>query len=370
MSSLSLSRIPRPYQFALLAVLIVAVLWFAVLHNMVSSSSSESTQTTPPPPTSVHSAHRAALPPASVHHPASETAKGAAHTAPSVTATHRAAGTTRHAATATATHASAAHAATRAGTAAKTKTPPAPGASSHTTIVKEIESQLHENKVVMALFWDPKASLDQFVRGQLKIVGQVSSGTLAVHYAEAKQVAEFGPYTQKVLINETPTILIIKPGGATSTLTGFNDVRSIDQAIAEAANPFASVSEDALTSYRQSVARVCAPVESRFRSLASAFSSTSSPQTVEHTVQRVFAEEAQLIATIRKLPTPAGTDAVLFQKDVRAAEHLFTQLRGIFTRLLTDVRARNTSAAIADLKQLSHVSGGGYEVVAAICPSA
>src|SRR5271155_4167557 len=124
MSSLSLSRIPRPYQFALLAVLIVAVLWFAVLHKMVSSSSSESTTSSAPPPTSVHSPHRA-IAPAVIHHPG-VTVKAGAHGAAGASATHHAVVTTHHVAVVTTKPQTATHAATTAGTAAKPATP-APG---------------------------------------------------------------------------------------------------------------------------------------------------------------------------------------------------------------------------------------------------
>lgn len=367
MSSLSLSRIPRPYQFALLAVLIVAVLWFAVLHKMVSSSSSESTSSSAPPPTSVHSPHRAIAPPLT-HHPG-VTVKAGAHGVVGASPAHRAAATTHHAASATTKPQTATHAAAAAGTASKAATP-APGASTKPTVVKEIESELKENKIVLALFWNPKASLDQFVQRQLKVVAQVSSGVVATHYAQASQVAEFGVYTQKVLINETPTILMIQPGGHTSTLVGYNDVKSITQAIAEAGNPFAAVSENALVQYRQSVAKACAPVEAKVRKeLPTAFSPNASPQQVQQSLHSLLAEEAALIATLRKLPTPAGTDGALLQKDIKAAEHLFAQLRGILTRMVADARSRNTAALVGDIKQLSSVSGGGFEVVADVCPN-
>ncbi len=266
MSSLSLSRIPRPYQFALLAVLIVAVLWFAVLHKMVSSSSSESTTSSAPPPTSVHSPHRA-IAPAVTHRPGVTVKAGAhgvvgassAHHVTVITP-HHVTAITHHAASATTKPQTATHAATTAGTASKPATP-ATGAGNKPTVVKEIESELKQNKIVLALFWNPKASLDQFVQRQLKIVGQLSSGVVATHYAQASQVAEFGSYTQKVLINETPTILMIQRGGHSSTLVGYNDVKSIRQAIVEAGHPFAAV----------------------------------------------LREEAALIATLRELPTPART---------------------------------------------------------------
>jgi len=331
----------------------------------VSSNSSESTISSAPPPTSVHRLHRpAALAP--THR--SGAATKAAQNAAAATAAQRAAALRHAAATATKPQA-ATHAATHASATSKPATP-APGASTKPTVTKEIESQLKENKIVLALFWNPKASLDQFVQRQLKIVAQLASGAVAAHYAQASQVAEFGSYTQKVLINETPTILLIKPGGQTSTLVGFNDVKSIQQAVAEAGNPFAAVSESALSQYRQAVANACAPLEAKVRKeLPTAFSPNASPQEVQRTLHSLLAEEAALLTTLRKLPTPAGTDRALLQKDIRAAERLFAQLRGVLTKMVADARSRNKAALVADIKQLSSVSGGGFEVVADVCPS-
>jgi hypothetical protein len=365
MSSLSLSRIPRPYQFALLAVLLVAALWFLVVQKMVSSSSSETTSPALHAPTNVHRApgattahHPAALTPA---HPAGKTAKPA-----SATASHSAAATSKHAAAASHPVVRTTHVVVTP----KRTTPPS-GAGKQTTVVKEIESELGENKVVLALFWNPAAHLDQYVRGQLKLAGQISSGTVSVHYAQASQVAEFGKYTQKVLINETPTILLITPGGQVTTLAGFNEVKSIEQAISEVANPFAAVPESALFAYRQKVAKVCAPVQARMRNfLPTAFNPHSSEKSVQSALHVMLAEEARLIATLRTMSTPAGTDRVLFAKDVAAAEHMFAQLRSILTGMVGAVRQHNSAALASDISQLTQVSGGGYEVVAAVCPVA
>lgn len=266
MSSLSLSRIPRLYQFALLAVLVVAALWFLVLRNMVSSSSSETPAPAVHPPTNVH---RLAPPPTTApgaHHAAAGSAPATQAHAPATSPTHAPAGASaKHAAAsaksqsastgaahkpATATHAPAATATHAAATthapAAATAKPAAPAAAgagtakgtgvtgSTTPIVNTIDAQLAAKQIVLVLFWQPGSSTDQFVQRELVAAGHLFGNHVALHDALASQVTEFGTYTQKALISETPTIMMITPAKAETTLPGYTTSASIAQAIEEA----------------------------------------------------------------------------------------------------------------------------------------
>jgi hypothetical protein len=56
-------------------------------------------------------------------------------------------------------------------------------------------------------------------------------GRVAVHYVLPAQVGELGTWTAKVLITETPTILMIQPNKALSAVAGFTDERSIEQTL-------------------------------------------------------------------------------------------------------------------------------------------
>jgi hypothetical protein len=246
MSSLSLSRIPRPYQFALLAVLLVGALWFAVLHKMVNSSS----ETTPPPahaPTSVH--HAAGAPGAAAAHP---------HPAPATTPAHRVAATpapkpaTTHAAAAAAVTAH--HAAVTTHHAVVTtkhatvivpkKSAPA-AAGAHPSVpgpapVQAIEQELAAHKLAIVLFWSPGSTTSAFVKSELGAAAHAFGGNVAVHYALPGQVSEYGTFTRKQLITETPTIMLIASSEHVTTLPGYNDAASINQAIEEAGAKHAS----------------------------------------------------------------------------------------------------------------------------------
>ena len=97
-----------------------------------------------------------------------------------------------------------------------------------------VEGELKQGKMVTILFWNPRASVDESVRRELQVVGSTQGGKMAIHNARAAQVGSFGSITRAVQIYQTPTILIVNPRGQTTTLTGLQDVFSIQQAIDEA----------------------------------------------------------------------------------------------------------------------------------------
>jgi hypothetical protein len=251
MSSLSLSHIPRRLQIALLVVLALVVLWVGVLQKMVNSSS---TTTTSSPPASAATPHRhvaaagaagAAATAHAAHHARSHAASSkashhatpAAHAAARHAHSHAGAAAAGAAGAVAVTHAHTTHAATPSHATATTPVPGAThprAAATSPAAVKSIEERLGEGKTVLLLFWDPSAKADQFVHHELEAVGHSLGRSVAVFSAKPTQVGEFGAFTQKVLVTETPTILLITPAKHESTLVGYNEEKSIKQAIAEA----------------------------------------------------------------------------------------------------------------------------------------
>ncbi len=97
-----------------------------------------------------------------------------------------------------------------------------------------VERQLQQGKTVLILFWNPKGSDDAVVHRELPAVQRASHGSVAIHYAAAKQVGEYGAITHAVQVVQTPTLLIVEPHGQTTTITGLTDSFAIGQTIAEA----------------------------------------------------------------------------------------------------------------------------------------
>jgi hypothetical protein len=97
-----------------------------------------------------------------------------------------------------------------------------------------VEAELKQGKIVTILFWNPKATDDAAVHRELQSVGGKLHSSVAVHYALANQVGSFGTITSGVQVYGTPTLLIVNKHGRAQSLTGLPDAYAIEQAIGEA----------------------------------------------------------------------------------------------------------------------------------------
>jgi hypothetical protein len=253
-----MAQLSRPFQIALAAVVLFAVVWFVALNGHGSSSGSTPVASTPAPtPASTPSANPT---PGSTHIEGMTRAVAHAHEA--VAASQRAADksanasaeapshgasttsssttvTTKHGTAHTSTTVVTKHGAAGASATVTTKhvVTPAPHKVASGGIPAQqaaVESELKQGKVVLVLFWNPKGADDQKVHKELQAVSKKLGGKIAVHNAEASQVGSFGSITKAIQVYQTPTILLVNGKGVTSTLTGFTDAFSIEQTIDEA----------------------------------------------------------------------------------------------------------------------------------------
>jgi hypothetical protein len=97
-----------------------------------------------------------------------------------------------------------------------------------------VASELARGKVVLVLFWNPRSSDDRAVDEQVKAAAHTLGGHVVMHTASASQVNSFGSITRDIQVYQTPTLLIVNPRGQVTTLTGYTDAFSIEQAVAEA----------------------------------------------------------------------------------------------------------------------------------------
>ncbi len=215
-----MAQVSRPFQIALAAVVLFAVVWFVALQGHGSSSGSTPVASTPAPTAAAQA--KAAAAPTKVYH-------GAERTSTTVV--------TKHVVHTPVPHKVAAH-----------------GIPAHQAAV---ERELKRGEVAVVLFWNKKGADDVAVREELqillaahheiralghekqvhkllKIVGLELEKKIAVHYASASQVASFGSFTRTVQVYGTPTILIINRHGAVTTLSGLTDAFAIEQTIDEA----------------------------------------------------------------------------------------------------------------------------------------
>jgi hypothetical protein len=254
----AMAQLSRPYQIAFVAMAFLVLVWFVALrgHSSNSSSSASAPAASTPAPIAASKA-KAAAAPSSVYHGAAPGVEGLtraiakAHGAvatsqqnakqlqeKSAQASSQSTERTTPSTAVTNSSKAVAPASTPARTsksATHTQVKPHKATASGTPAQqKAVESELKGGKVVLLLFWNPKASVDVAVHKELQAVGRKLRGKIAVHDALAKQVGSFGSITKAIQVYQTPTILLVNRHGVTTTLTGLTDVYSLEQTIEEA----------------------------------------------------------------------------------------------------------------------------------------
>jgi len=237
-----MTQISRPFQIVLAAFALFVAVWFVALraHNSstsggAGSSASGSSAPASRPATSAAAKAKSGAP--STVHTRSSTVTvkhSAAASAGHTTAVHT---TTvkRSVSTASAGHTTAVHTTTVVKhTSAPKPAPTTKRAAGTPSMQVAVEHQLQQGKTVLILFWNPKGADDVAVHKELPAVQHALGGKVAVHYASAGQVGEYGTITHTVQVTQTPTLLIVNPHGQTTVLTGLTDAFSIEQSVSEA----------------------------------------------------------------------------------------------------------------------------------------
>jgi hypothetical protein len=262
-----MAQLSRPYQIGLAAVALLAAAWLLLIQGHHSSPSEPSSSQAPSAQT--HAAHAPAAP-AKAHaqgtagqatgHGSSkslgalghniEQARGAvatsqknAHELEAKSAQASSQSAPEHS-SATSSSSSPSKTAGSAGAATQTKSA-VPSKSTQSAPSKRgtvraaaafrqhlVEAQLHQGKIVLIFFWNPKGSDDRAVNRSL---GQLPHGSrIAIDRARANAVSTFGTITRGVQVYGTPTLLVVNKKGEVTTLTGVQDRFTIAQAIEEA----------------------------------------------------------------------------------------------------------------------------------------
>jgi hypothetical protein len=257
-----MAQISRPFQIALAAMVLFALVWAVALrgHSPSTSSSGSSAPAPSSSPAAPGSAYHGSAPGVEGLSRAIAKAHGAVATSQQNAKqlqerSARASGETPASSAATApkpspsapaaSHAKSAPAPVHAPARAKSHAAPipvpkhakaAPGAVKTTapSMQVKVEAELKQGKVVAILFWNPKATDDVAVQHQLQSVQNKLRSSIAVHAATAGQVASFGTVIRGVKVYGTPTLMIIDKHTQAVTLTGYTDAYAIEQAIGEA----------------------------------------------------------------------------------------------------------------------------------------
>jgi hypothetical protein len=267
-----MAQISRPFQIALVALVLVTGVWLFALRGHSSSTSSPGSPTPRPSPGAPSTVYHGSAPGveglsraiAKAHGAVSASeqnakqleqrsaqASGGTASPPSASSGSR-----------TPTAPAATHAATPStslpATGSKTASPTVHGAgASPPSMQAKVEAELKQGEIVTILFWSSKGADDRAVRAELRLLANVHrrlapythnasvqrllkafglelDKKIAVHEASAAQVTSFGTITRGVQVYGTPTLLVINKHGRVTTLTGLTDAYAMEQAIDEA----------------------------------------------------------------------------------------------------------------------------------------
>ena len=92
---------------------------------------------------------------------------------------------------------------------------------------------LGDRKVVVLLFWSPKAAEDKAVRKALTDVDR-HKGKVLAHATHVKRIAAYGQITRGADVEQSPTVVIVDRNRKVETLVGYVDRVTIDQAVTDA----------------------------------------------------------------------------------------------------------------------------------------
>ncbi len=248
-----MAQISRPFQIALVAVGLLACVWFLALrgHSSSTSGSGSTPAESPAHSTSapsapgvagltkdVEKAHGAAK--ASEQNSAQLAQKSAEASSSSSPATTAPAGQVPAKAPTTTSHSPSSAQATPGKAPSKAAAPAKPAGApkaAHRNPVatpsrqQSVETQLAHGDIVLLLFWNPKGIDDRAVQKQVRAV---SGSSVAVQEATSGEAAAFGTITRGVQLYSTPTVLVLNRKGQAQVISGLTDSYALRQAIAEA----------------------------------------------------------------------------------------------------------------------------------------
>ena len=92
---------------------------------------------------------------------------------------------------------------------------------------------LGDKKVVVLLFWSPKAAEDKAVRRSLTGIDR-HKGKVLAHATHVRKIAAYGQITRAADVEQSPTIVVVDSDRKVETLVGYVDRVTINQAVTDA----------------------------------------------------------------------------------------------------------------------------------------
>jgi hypothetical protein len=91
-----------------------------------------------------------------------------------------------------------------------------------------------EHKILVMLFWNPKAADDRAVRREMRSVGTRHRKDVFVHVADVKDISRYAPVTRGANVEQSPSVVVVDRDRQATLLEGYSDSETIRQAVYDA----------------------------------------------------------------------------------------------------------------------------------------
>jgi hypothetical protein len=91
-----------------------------------------------------------------------------------------------------------------------------------------------EKKILVMLFWNPKAADDRAVRREMRSVGSRHRKDVFVHIADVKNISRYAPVTRGANVEQSPSVVVVGRDRQATLLEGYSDRETIRQAVYDA----------------------------------------------------------------------------------------------------------------------------------------
>jgi hypothetical protein len=163
---------------------------------------------------------------------------------------------------------------------------------------KRVAKAIDDKKVVVLFFYNPKSADDRAVK---KAVAKVDrwQGEVVVQGANVKSVSRYAKIARGADVSQSPTIVVVDRNLKAERLVGFQDTRSIDQAVVDALRNSGVLINSA---YLRKINDVC-------RTKGASIWSVPSPEQlgsdVKHAVNVYVQGSAAMLADFKSIKAPA-----------------------------------------------------------------
>ena len=117
--------------------------------------------------------------------------------------------------------------------------PAAPATSASGDVAKAglplpVAKAVAAHKVLVLLFWNPKAADDRAVRNELRSVGSRHRKDVLVHVANVKDISRYAPVTRGADVQQSPSVVVVGRDRQAVLLEGYSDRETIRQTVYDA----------------------------------------------------------------------------------------------------------------------------------------